>query len=703
MSTIREMFDENDILAAQMGRFSDANEKMFEDLVTKRASLWRSFGKGRGFVDLSCPGHRSTRPATRKHEQSFTFQHRTFAKRREMQPDTNRSVHPGAGARKQRYIEREEALEKDVLGEISIGTIAETNKERTRFWRAVSQHERSGGRIQSSIIAELPYEKEIGPEGRRKIIEQFGKAFDGLNLMWHGVAHVPDTHSDGRNFHLHFIYHDRPASRHGELPEWQFAKKKCKTTRDRNFVKSLRVRYSEIVNEEYKEAKLARRFDPRTYEEMGISKKPGKHLGSAAWALERKGIVTTASRHNHKIEWQYRALNALDEIIEQKIQDLGPIKLILPLLQRAATSLSPSLNSRAKDISLLLVTFTESAELFRKIRALSNRYKWMATDLRIRARRAATGNPKGIVRREARAVLHHLDGHFSNLQISIIEEISKAKRNRKSAYRSLKGAHKKLEATFLLQDRRRIVRHLEMAERKLRKAPVSESQWRDQGRAQKAEFRNVHQQISHDTNLIAEYLENLFPTNSGNQADIIVTLLRSRKKRKRVISAIENELQKEGRKNIPVNVANALRNGINKIARFEAYSFKLKGKYNRRNRIESLSPDARSRYIIKDGTTSPQEYEVIHLRQELEIHDRKISSKPKALAMAKKLESISKFQKNQLGENTLEDWRIRCLVPAFDGALFSLEWKEALWDKFCMAAPQRQRQSVEQYKIVKRA
>jgi ATP-dependent DNA ligase len=47
--------------------------------------------------------------------------------------------------------------------------------------------------------------------------------------------------------------------------------------------------------------------------------------------------------------------------------------------------------------------------------------------------------------------------------------------------------------------------------------------------------------------------------------------------------------------------------------------------------------------------------------------------------------------------------KLRCLVPAFDGAILSFRWKEALWDKFFMAAPRRQRRSVEQYKIVKRA
>ncbi|WP_024716725.1 hypothetical protein, partial [Gluconobacter oxydans] len=29
----------------------------------------------------------------------------------------------------------------------------------------------------------------------------------------------------------------------------------------------------------------------------------------------------------------------------------------------------------------------------------------------------------------------------------------------------------------------------------------------------------------------------------------------------------------------------------------------------------------------------------------------------------------------------------RCLVPLFDGVLFSREWKEALWDRYVMGAP----------------
>ena len=42
----------------------------------------------------------------------------------------------------------------------------------------------------------------------------------------------------------------------------------------------------------------------------------------------------------------------------------------------------------------------------------------------------------------------------------------------------------------------------------------------------------------------------------------------------------------------------------------------------------------------------------------------------------------------------------RCLIPGIDGASLSSESKEALWARFSMEAPRRQRRSVERYSIV---
>ena len=39
----------------------------------------------------------------------------------------------------------------------------------------------------------------------------------------------------------------------------------------------------------------------------------------------------------------------------------------------------------------------------------------------------------------------------------------------------------------------------------------------------------------------------------------------------------------------------------------------------------------------------------------------------------------------------------KCMIPRFDGVIFSLEWKEALWDKFVIAAPRPRTPSEQQY------
>ncbi len=63
-------------------------------------------------------------------------------------------------------------------------------------------------------------------------------------------------------------------------------------------------------------------------------------------------------------------------------------------------------------------------------------------------------------------------------------------------------------------------------------------------------------------------------------------------------------------------------------------------------------------------------------------------------------EPIKHDKRRNTRRNRIE---IMCLIPGFDGAIFSQEWKEALWARFTTQAPQRQRQSVERYSIVKRA
>ncbi|WP_207210026.1 hypothetical protein, partial [Tropicimonas sp. IMCC6043] len=51
------------------------------------------------------------------------------------------------------------------------------------------------------------------------------------------------------------------------------------------------------------------------------------------------------------------------------------------------------------------------------------------------------------------------------------------------------------------------------------------------------------------------------------------------------------------------------------------------------------------------------------------------------------------------GQKSGEDglFFVRCLIPRFDGAIHSLEWKEALWDRYVTAAPRPRTPSEQQY------
>lgn len=49
------------------------------------------------------------------------------------------------------------------------------------------------------------------------------------------------------------------------------------------------------------------------------------------------------------------------------------------------------------------------------------------------------------------------------------------------------------------------------------------------------------------------------------------------------------------------------------------------------------------------------------------------------------------------GANVADPRQIRCLIPRFDGEILSMEWKDAIWDKFVTEAPRPGTPSEQQY------
>lgn len=206
---------------------------------------------------------------------------------------------PGAAAAHQAYIERHgrwaadsDSVEKDGEDQaISFGMIGETVEERLEFWRRVEEIERENGRVQCRLVIELPH--ELTGSERRVVISDFARAFDMRALPWHAVAHRPDAHSDQRNYHCHIVYCDRPAVRTAPS-EWKFLHVKDRTAQGRAWIRALRQRYAEMANIALERGGHQKRYDHRSYIEMGIEKAPGVHLGPGASALERTGVPTAA-------------------------------------------------------------------------------------------------------------------------------------------------------------------------------------------------------------------------------------------------------------------------------------------------------------------------------------------------------------------------------------------------------------------------
>ena len=204
------------------------------------------------------------------------------------------------------------------------------------------------GRIQYRLIAELPF--ELTPEERAQIVYEFTEFLGKKGLMYTAVIHAPNANNDTRNYHLHVIYHDRPAIFLEDRGCWDFevsetykdssGKKRVRyplkqpkvlavaqsssksgdQDSGREFIPHLRKEYARITNLVLKAAGHLKRYDPRRYEEMGIKRTPTEHLGSRDAARESIGVPTRRGTRNAKIVWR-DAEQAIDEQFEQTMKE----------------------------------------------------------------------------------------------------------------------------------------------------------------------------------------------------------------------------------------------------------------------------------------------------------------------------------------------------------------------------------------------
>lgn len=210
---------------------------------------------------------------------------------------------------------------------------------------------------QRRLVFELPDGLPLAATER--ITRGLAKEFVDRNLPFVLVVHKPDESNDERNWHIHLDYHHRPMTRFypetyrlPPLPadagkkqirqhnlakealakadlswtgkwdsEIQFEYKtpsgRKKTTfpfiqdthsvfrKNGEWLKTLRSKYADIINEELVREDLPDRFDPRSFEDRNIDKIPDAHLNTSRTRCERTGRPTLEGAMNEQCQWNY--------------------------------------------------------------------------------------------------------------------------------------------------------------------------------------------------------------------------------------------------------------------------------------------------------------------------------------------------------------------------------------------------------------
>lgn len=234
-----------------------------------------------------------------------------------------------------------------------------------------------GGRVQIRFVAELPH--EVSAEDRALIVQNFCNRLANLEtrvdpdgterqvgMMYTAVIHAPDSHNDGRNYHLHIVAHDRPAKyleEHGvwdfELEEYYESVRKVrrrfphrqnkigvvsqstsrtgKQNSGQNFIPAMRRDFAKITNTVLQTRGVKRRYDPRRYTEMGIDRTPTEHMGTKASALEAIGVPTIVGQLNAIAIWNDAERNIERQARRADIAYKADQNRIERILQEAAS------------------------------------------------------------------------------------------------------------------------------------------------------------------------------------------------------------------------------------------------------------------------------------------------------------------------------------------------------------------------------
>lgn len=229
-----------------------------------------------------------------------------------------------------------------------------------------------GGRVQNRIIAELPH--ELDPHERVTIVRDFTNKLTERGLPFWAVIHAPDENNDRRNYHVHIVYYDRPAAKMPDPNDptklvWDFeiesvtkyknwtkrivrphAQNKLREANEKKWVGDLRTFWEKVSNAALEDAGLSKRYDARTYKEMGIALEPLKHIPSKTFNKERKGELTPDGIALARRQWDVLLEKVVSHNFRQTALRRRNIAKNAERVERLITRMNPNKALASKEV-----------------------------------------------------------------------------------------------------------------------------------------------------------------------------------------------------------------------------------------------------------------------------------------------------------------------------------------------------------------
>lgn len=193
---------------------------------------------------------------------------------------------------------------------------------REYLWNSVEKIEKSkNSQLARNLLFELP--RELNEQDRIKLISEFiEENFTSKGMIVDCNIHNPMASDHEEQPHAHILLTLREMDSEGKwkpkcrkeyildengekikLKSGNYKSRKVNLNdwNEPDKAKEWRENFSKKANEYLARNNIAKRIDPRTFEEQGREELPQIHLGTSSYQMEKKGILTERGNQNRKI------------------------------------------------------------------------------------------------------------------------------------------------------------------------------------------------------------------------------------------------------------------------------------------------------------------------------------------------------------------------------------------------------------------